>query len=289
MPNQQSWFLPPEKPLERRLGKRFFKSLPQSPGVYYLNDAKGTPLYIGQSKCLRQRLASYKNAHPNHTSKRILRLINQTHTITWEVLPTPEAAILREDELLRTLKPRFNRANIYPEGYKYVELSIQAQEFRLREQTAKPTGPFAFGAFKGTHRWAFASLARLLFRLTSSQNGWWQIPRQWHQPIKQWHFPLSPLRHHTSAGVTLDDLLTYFGGESRDLVDRLLERFSQLPETTPFDQNWILEDLATLETFYLKGPFRNREITRSRHQAIPLIDALELNALLIQSRSTPVL
>ena len=39
--------------------KEFLKSVPKQPGVYRMFDEKGTVIYVGKAKVLKNRLSSY--------------------------------------------------------------------------------------------------------------------------------------------------------------------------------------------------------------------------------------
>lgn len=285
MNSKQQWFLSPEKPLENRLGKDFFKQVPQCPGVYFMKDANEKTIYVGQSANLRQRLLSYKNAHPNHTPNRTIRLVFSIHSIEWETHPSATAAILREDELLRRLKPRFNRANIYPDGYKYLELHSNPKHLQIKEVTTLPTTNLGYGAFKGRHRFALGALARLVYRIQAQEAHWWQMPRQWSQPLRQIQINIDSNCARPQFQFSTDDFIGYFAGESRQLIDLLLEECTKLPELAEFDQNWIMEDLMLIDGFYSSGPERNRMLNKMVHRETPLIEATELNELLIKARN----
>jgi excinuclease UvrABC nuclease subunit len=284
MSSKQQWFLAPEKPLEKRLGTDFFAQVPQCPGVYFMKDADKKTIYVGQSKNLRQRLLSYKNAHPKHTPKRTIRLVHSVHSISWETHPSATSAILRENELLRVLKPRFNRANIYPEGYKYLELLIRPKNLQIVEVPTPPQSEFGFGAFKGRHRWALGALARLVFRIRSGQSHWWQIPRHLGQSVKQIQIPIDSKNVSPQFELRTLDFINYFSGKSRHLIDQLLDECAKLPELGEFDQNWIMNDLMLVDGFYSTGPERNRMLNQMMNRESGLIEGTELNALLIRAK-----
>ncbi|MCS1408415.1 MAG: UvrABC system protein C [Verrucomicrobia subdivision 3 bacterium] len=103
MVSKQQWFLALEKPLDRRSGRHFSG---KSPNVYFQRVNQKT-IYIGQSKNLHHWLLSYQNAHPNHSPGRVLRFVQSMHHISWEALTDVRSGVLLENELLRTLKPRF--------------------------------------------------------------------------------------------------------------------------------------------------------------------------------------
>jgi hypothetical protein len=88
-------------------------------------------LYIGQSKNLHLRLASYKNARPDCVSRKTIRLVRQVQSIAWETCEDAEAAQLRENELLRLHRPKFNTVNTYPAGYTFVAMVPGQNEVAL--------------------------------------------------------------------------------------------------------------------------------------------------------------
>jgi hypothetical protein len=119
----------PHNPLLTRLGEKFFASLPTTPGVYFMMGANGRLLYIGKAKNLRARLRSYARLKPEATighrgrrydNERLLELVEHIRSIRWEDHPTEAAALLRESELLRGLRPPYNVAGTDEELYLYI-------------------------------------------------------------------------------------------------------------------------------------------------------------------------
>lgn len=89
-----------------RLLKGIQHHAPQLPGVYGMIDERGRIIYIGKAKNLRSRLLSYfrvKSRNPKAG-----KIIQQTRTLVWEQTGDEFAALLRELELIQTLRPRFN-------------------------------------------------------------------------------------------------------------------------------------------------------------------------------------
>lgn len=80
--------------------------VPRVPGVYGMLDPLGRLIYVGKSKCLRNRLISY--FLPNNEEDKAGRIVESTRAIVWESQPSDFAAWMREQSLIRTLQPRFN-------------------------------------------------------------------------------------------------------------------------------------------------------------------------------------
>lgn len=166
------------KPLVERFGQEFFKGAPREPGVYFMRGAAGRILYIGQSKNLRTRLAYYKNANPDRMPRRLVRLVHEVESISWERCPTAVAARARELELLRAHRPRFNRADTGPEFFHYIE-TVKAPDVpgsvRVNLHFKAPAHPEEQGAWRGPLRGRMIPALALpaLLRL------WMGAARQW--------------------------------------------------------------------------------------------------------------
>ena len=86
--------------------KRFWKTLPNSPGVYRMLDKAGEVLYVGKAKKLKARVASYTRG-VGHTN-RIARMISETTTMEFVVTETETEALLLETNYIKQFRPRFN-------------------------------------------------------------------------------------------------------------------------------------------------------------------------------------
>ena len=82
------------------------QTLPDSPGVYQYYDKEGKILYVGKAKNLKKRVASYFNKV--HDTARTNVLVKKIVTIKHIVVPTESDALLLENNLIKTLQPRYN-------------------------------------------------------------------------------------------------------------------------------------------------------------------------------------
>jgi excinuclease ABC subunit C len=79
---------------------------PRQPGVYGMIDAISQLVYVGKARVLRSRLLSY--FRPRSRDPKAGRIVQQARTLVWERQPSEFAALLRELELIRRWRPRFN-------------------------------------------------------------------------------------------------------------------------------------------------------------------------------------
>lgn len=82
------------------------QTLPDSPGVYQYYDKEGKILYVGKAKNLKKRVASYFNKV--HDIGRTNVLVKKIFTIKHIVVSTESDALLLENNLIKTLQPRYN-------------------------------------------------------------------------------------------------------------------------------------------------------------------------------------
>ena len=82
------------------------QTLPDSPGVYQYYDKEGKILYVGKAKNLKKRVSSYFNKI--HDTAKTNVLVKKIVTIKHIVVPTETDALLLENNLIKTLQPRYN-------------------------------------------------------------------------------------------------------------------------------------------------------------------------------------
>lgn len=90
---------------EARLRAGVREHTPKFPGVYGMLGRHGELIYVGKAKSLRARLMSYFRDSRDPKAGRILQ---HTHMLVWETVPDEFAALVRELELIRRYRPRFN-------------------------------------------------------------------------------------------------------------------------------------------------------------------------------------
>lgn len=86
--------------------ERALSTMPPSPGVYRMLDARGDALYVGKARSLKKRVTSYTQV--SRLPERLRRMVSETVGMEIVTTHTEAEALLLEANLIKRLKPRFN-------------------------------------------------------------------------------------------------------------------------------------------------------------------------------------
>ena len=94
--------------LPNHLDAEEFNRLPERPGVYYMLDQSGKPIYIGKAKNIKQRVKSHFKG--NAEDFRLQAFLKEIHHIDFKETGNELIALLWEDAQIRQYWPKHNSA-----------------------------------------------------------------------------------------------------------------------------------------------------------------------------------
>ncbi|WP_080848377.1 GIY-YIG nuclease family protein [Cytobacillus gottheilii] len=126
------------------------KQLPSSPGVYLMKDSSNYIIYVGKSKSLKSRVQSYMNHSKNHT-KKVERLVDHLTDFDYILTDTEFEAFILECELIKELKPTYNRKMKTPKSYSYLKIQrdTHSPSIKLTNTKNNDDGSLYFGPYTG--------------------------------------------------------------------------------------------------------------------------------------------
>ena len=122
-------------------------ALPLKPGVYIMQDAKNTVIYVGKAKALKNRVSQYfaNLASHNEKTRAMVASIDHFDVI---VADSEFEALVLESSLIKRHQPHYNILLKDDKGYPYIRLDVKSQyprfsiATRVSEDGARYFGPY---------------------------------------------------------------------------------------------------------------------------------------------------
>ena len=224
-------------------GKAFVRQLTPAPGVYRMLAADGAVLYVGKAASLKKRVASY--FLKEQPSRRIALMVAQIAAIEVTITRTESEALILENQLIKSLKPRYNVLLRDDKSYPHILLTDEtwprlAYQRGPRSVPGRYFGPFtSSGAVRET-----LDLMFKLFKLRSCEDSVFRNrsrPCLQHQ-IGRCSAPCVGLVPTREYDATVRRAALFLEGRSTELVDELGQAMEAASARLEFEQAALLRD-----------------------------------------------
>ena len=227
--------------------KSFLKTLPASPGVYRMLDATHTVIYVGKAKNLKNRVSSYflKSVDSPKTKVLVSKIASMETTVTH----TENEALLLENNLIKTLKPRYNVLYRDDKSYPYIHLSSQERFPRLslfrgkQRHKGEYFGPYpSAGAVRET-----LNLLQKIFPVRQCDDNFFKNrsrPCLQYQ-IKRCTGPCTAMVSEEDYAQDVHHAKLFLAGKSNVVIDELVSKMEQASARQEYEQAAVLRDQIT--------------------------------------------
>src|SRR3954470_17409363 len=214
--------------------------LPDSPGVYLWRDADGTVLYVGKAKRLRSRVRSYVAA--DHVeSVKTRALMQQVQSVETIVLPTEEAALILEANLIKEHHPKYNIALRDDKSYPYIKVTVHEPFPRVyvTRHLVNDGGRY-FGPY--TDVAAMRRALNVVKRIFTVRSCNYDMPKVMpDRPCLDYHIgrckaPCILAQSQAEYGAMIDEVLLFLDGRADEVRRRVRDRMTLAVESLDFER-----------------------------------------------------
>ncbi len=227
--------------------KRVLSQLPSLPGVYRYFDAAGKCLYVGKAKDLKRRVSQYFRAKGN--SPRIELMVQKIASLETTVVRTEAEALLLENNLIKTLNPKYNI--LFRDDKSYPYLKISADDFArvsyyrgAVDRKNRFFGPYPNGS---AVREAIGILQKV-FRLRTCEEAVFRNrsrPCLMGQMGRCW-CPCVGMVSQADYQKSVEDACRFLKGQTDDILEELRRAMMSASENLRYEEAAVYRDRITL-------------------------------------------
>ncbi|MFA5627845.1 MAG: excinuclease ABC subunit UvrC [Thiohalomonadaceae bacterium] len=216
--------------------RSFLKTLTSRSGVYRMFDAVGEILYVGKARNLKKRVASYFSR--SNQGAKIRALVAQIQHIEVTVTNTEGEALLLENNLIKSLRPRYNILLRDDKSYPYIHLSDDKFP-RLSFYRGKRSGRGRyFGPYPSAHAVRKSlNLMQKLFPVRQCDNTFFSHRTRacLQYQIKRCSGPCVGLVAREQYQEHVGHAVMFLEGKSHEIIDKLAARMETTAAVLDFE------------------------------------------------------
>ncbi len=224
--------------------KKFVKHLTGRPGVYQMLDCNGKVIYVGKAKNLKKRVSSYFQR--SGLAPKVQALVKHINNIEVTVTHTENEALILENNLIKSLLPRYNILLRDDKSYPHIYLSSHQKFPRLtthrgaRNKEGRYFGPYpSAGAVRDS-----LNLLQKIFHIRQCEDSFFanrSRPCLQYQ-IKRCSAPCTELISEENYRQDINHAALFLEGKNQQVIDALVSKMDAASNVLDFEKAVIYRD-----------------------------------------------
>lgn len=218
-------------------------NVPLKPGVYIYKDQEGRVIYVGKAKALRNRMRSYFQS-PAKLHPKVRAMMARVADFDYVVTGSEVEALILENNLIKTYKPRYNIQLRDDKTYPYLKISTGEAYPRVslvreeKDGVSRYFGPYTdVTSLRETMK-----LLTLVFPLRTCKTLRTGIRPCLNRDIGRCLAPCSGATSPEEYRQVVDSLLDFMEGRSRELLQQKEEEMKNAAAHLEFEKAARLRD-----------------------------------------------
>jgi excinuclease UvrABC nuclease subunit len=216
-------------------------------------------IYIGKGKNLKERMESYFYHNVGHSPK-VFEMVRKVRWIKYEVTNSELSALLRESELIKKLKPPYNRLSRRYRKYPFLKLNLSEDyptlcwDYNITDDGSAYYGPFT----NRYHVETFLEALNRLFKLRECSN--FTFNRNTRCLYADINRCLAPCitDDKESYQNEINNLVHFLNGKMNNILDSFINIMKDKANDLKFEEAAEIRDKITIIQKFVK-----------RHQYLP--------------------
>ncbi len=217
--------------------KQRLKNLTTQPGVYRMLSSEGNILYIGKARNLKSRVTSY--FRKNLDSPKTRALVKQIKSFDVTVTNNEVEALILEQNLIKSHRPRFNILLRDDKSYPYIYLSNEKFPRLTLHRGAKRARGNYFGPFPGVGAAKESlNLLQKLFQVRQCENSYFAHRSRacLQYQIRRCTAPCVNLISEENYARDVEMTRLFYEGDNEQVIDGLASRMELASENLAFEE-----------------------------------------------------
>ena len=225
------------------------ENLPSTPGVYQFKDSKGSLLYVGKAKILKNRVRQYFQSRPQQSS-RLATMISKIRDVEIITTDTEVEALILELNLINELKPKYNVNLKDDKSYPHIVITNEPHPRVCPTRKKRSDGSKYFGPYTDVKnmRFALKSIRDIFMIRSCSLNltdeniskGKFKVCLDYH--IKKCEGPCEGLVSQEDYNLMIDEVAKLLNGKTSSLLKEMNQRMNFYASEMLFEKAAKLRD-----------------------------------------------